>query len=52
MKDVILSIQGKQVKNVNEFIAVLRARDKSKAVTVELMRAQKKLTVNLLLEQD
>ncbi|RZL19260.1 MAG: PDZ domain-containing protein [Pedobacter sp.] len=52
MKDVILSIQGKQVKNVNDFIAVLRARDKSKAVTVQLMRAQKKLTVNLLLEQD
>jgi hypothetical protein len=50
VKDVIRSVQGKQVKNVNEFIDALRAREGKKVVTVELIRSQKSLSVELVVE--
>jgi len=46
-KDVIRSVQGKPVQDVLEFIAALKARDKKKALIVELMRSQKVMTTEL-----
>ncbi|MEJ7559213.1 MAG: peptide-binding protein [Pedobacter sp.] len=49
-KDVIRSVEGKPVDNVNQLIAALRTRVEKKIVAVELMRSQKVVVIQLLVE--
>lgn len=50
VKDVIRSVDGKQANNVKEFIDALRARGGKKVVNVQLIRSQKLLYKELLVE--
>ena len=47
---MIRSVDGKQVNNVKEFIDALRARGEKKVVNVQLIRSQKLLSTELLVE--